>query len=259
MSDGHGHEATAEQMLVEEAVGGFGVERPRDSSLESIVQMPTWREVLVEMVYQNEIDPWNVDVCKVANKYLEAVRGLQMDDLRIPANLILAASILLRFKSDMVSLEDEPVQAELDDFIDMGDEEIPQLELSSRIPPKSRISLDDLVGAVQEVMDEAQKRDEKSAVRSLQPKIEPLDHIDIRMSEFKIENEVGRLYEKICSLADSQKLVAFSSLVQKKDRQSVVFTFLPLLFLANDGMVSLSQEPFFGEIFIRLVAKDKSG
>jgi chromatin segregation and condensation protein Rec8/ScpA/Scc1 (kleisin family) len=73
------------------------------------------------------------------------------------------------------------------------------------------------------------------------------------MSQFKIEDEVEKLYKKIGQLVDSQDLVTFSNIVDKKDRTKVIFTFLPLLFLANEGRVVLSQEPFFGEIFIRLM------
>lgn len=255
MSDGLPSIDMPEQVLFEEAF-----ERPREATLESIVAMPTWREVLVEMVHQNEIDPWNVDVAQVANKYLEAVRGLQMDDLRIPANLILAASILIRFKSDMINLDEEPQQTGLDDFMDDFDSnEIPQLELTSRIAPKSRITLDDLVEAVESVMNETQKRDEKIATKKANEVfIEPLKYMDIKVSEFKIEDQVSKLLEKIQTGVDSQNLVTFNSLLEKRDKQSIVFAFLPLLFLANEGKVVLSQEPFFGEIFIRLADKVRS-
>jgi len=255
MSDGQIGIAQPEQVLIEDL---SSVERPRDNNLESIVQMPTWREVLMDMVYQNEIDPWNVDVAQVANKYLETVRGLQMDDLRVPANLILAASILIRIKSDLVNLE-EPVQSELEDFMDTYDpSEIPALELSSRIAPKGRITLDDLVEAVGHVMEETQIRDEKRAARAEQVYIEPITNMQIRMSEFKIEDEVGRLHSKIKELVDSQNLVTFSNLVGKTDKRSVVYTFLPLLFLANEGKIALTQDLFFGEIFIRLANQSKS-
>lgn len=257
MSDGRIGIAEPEQVLVEDF---SSIERPRDTNLESIVQLPTWREVLVDMVYQNEIDPWNVDVAQVANKYLEAVRGMQMDDLRVPANLILAASILVRFKSDMVSLEEKPVQSELDEFMDDYDpQEIAPLELSSRIAPKGRITLDELVQAVGQVMDEAQEKDQKRAQRAAEVYIEPVKNLQIRVSEFKIEDEVGHLYQRMKSMADSQNLVAFSSLVEKKDKRGIVFTFLPLLFLANEGKVSLAQDSFFGEIFIRIANKSESG
>jgi segregation and condensation protein A len=157
MSDGLLDRTGAEQLLEEDIV-----QRPRDASLESIVQMPTWREVLVDMVYQNEIDPWNVDVAQVANKYLQTIRGMQMEDLRVPANLILASSILLRFKSDMVSLEEAPVQSQLDDFIDVDESQpISALELNWRIAPKGRMTLDDLVEADEGVMSNESPKENK--------------------------------------------------------------------------------------------------
>ncbi|MFH1307093.1 MAG: segregation/condensation protein A [Candidatus Micrarchaeota archaeon] len=242
----------SEQLLMEEM--------PRDENekkehnLEKIIQMDTWREILYDMVAKREINPWDIDVVVVAGKYLGRIKEMQMDDLRIPANLILAAAILLRFKSDMINL-DEPAQMVLDDFDSVGEGEIPQLELRARIPPKRRVTLDELVDAVENVFEEQKKHMERVEKRAaMKTEIAPLE---IKMNEFNIEHGINSVLEKIKTRLDREGLVTFSNLLDNRNRVEIIYTFIPLLFLAQEGKVHLRQDPFFGEIFINLNGKEE--
>ena len=47
----------------------------KSANLEKMVQLPTWREMLYDMVSENKLDAWNIDVAKVTNKYLEIGRA----------------------------------------------------------------------------------------------------------------------------------------------------------------------------------------
>lgn len=229
----------------------------KDADLEKIVLLPTWREVLMDMVRQKEIDPWDVDVVIVSNKYLERIQKMQqVDDLRIPANLILAAAILLRFKSDMLELDEPVVQSTLEDYADedISYDEIPVLELRGRIPPKRRVTLDELVNAVEKVFE---RQRVKQSNRKQIPAEIPTTQIEVALSEFDIDSEIENLHTKIFEKKDVENLVRFSNLLKEKNREEVVFTLLPLLFLAQRGDVSINQDPFFGEIFIRVHKRDR--
>ena len=57
-------------------------------------------EVLVELAKRGEIDPWDIDIAKATEKFLQYIDSLEKRDLRIPARTLLYASILLRMKSD---------------------------------------------------------------------------------------------------------------------------------------------------------------
>lgn len=69
-----------------------------DLNLQEFVRNATWRELLVDLIDENKLDPWDIDIIKVVDSYVSAVRKMQIMDLHIPANIILAASILLRMK-----------------------------------------------------------------------------------------------------------------------------------------------------------------
>ena len=72
-------------------------------NLQEFVKNATWRELLVELVDSNQLDPWNIDIVKVVDSYIAVVRKMQVMDLHIPANIVLAASILLRMKRETIT------------------------------------------------------------------------------------------------------------------------------------------------------------
>ncbi|VVB56757.1 Segregation and condensation protein A [uncultured archaeon] len=224
-----------------------------ERDITRIVQMPTWREVLMDLVHTNQIDPWNIDVVEITRAYVDQVRKMTMNDLRVPANLILAAAILLRFKSDMLRLDEPVAQTTLDAYEDSGPVgDIPLLELRGRIPPKRRVTLDELVSAVEEVFERERRRDSAPTMLAPPPAIE------IKLAEFNLDTEVAALQQKLASRKDGEGLVLFSALLDEPTRHAVVYTFLPLLFLTQRGEVSMAQEPFFGEIIIRTGLEKKA-
>jgi len=219
--------------------------------LEALVAQPTWREMLLDLVVTEKLDPWNIDLVEIASKYLERIRNLQKLDLRVPANLILAASILLRFKSDALRFEEEEQVVEEQVFIDelQPPLEIPMLSLRTRIPRKRKVTLDELMTALEEVFEEQRRKQEKPVIR---------ENLLINMPKYDITERMKEIYGRVKKLADSAGLVTFSSLLKSKTREEIIYTLLPILHLAQDGKLSVFQEKFFGEIFIQLPTSEET-
>ena len=59
-------------------------ELPEDMKLEKIVALPTWREMLLDLVATKKLDPWNIDIVEIATGYLEKIKKMEMLDLRVP-------------------------------------------------------------------------------------------------------------------------------------------------------------------------------
>ena len=59
---------------------------------------------------EGRYDPWDIDIARATEKFLEYIDSLEKRDLRIPARTLLYASILLRMKSDSMEgqKEEEP-------------------------------------------------------------------------------------------------------------------------------------------------------
>jgi segregation and condensation protein A len=215
--------------------------------LEHFVSEGTWKDLLIELVRKNELDPWNVDIIEIADKYIEAVKELKVLDLRIPANIILAASILLHFKSEALYLELEGKQ-ENEEVAEEPTQriipEIPPLSFRLRLPPKRKITLAELIQALDEAMKIKEvKEQRRSEVFTLPIKFENKD----------IELELSRVLHEIKMSVDKKGMTTFSSLAKvSKSNDLLVDLFVPLLYLANRGKIMLLQEQFFGEIIIVL-------
>ncbi|WP_339104120.1 ScpA family protein [Haloterrigena salinisoli] len=67
-------------------------------------------ELLVQLAEDGEIDPWDIDVVRVTDKFLAAIEDV---DLRTSGRALFYASVLLRMKSDELFTADEPDEEEL--------------------------------------------------------------------------------------------------------------------------------------------------
>ena len=227
-------------------------------NLEKIVTYPTWREMLIKVIEKENIDPWDIDIVKLTSKYIEYVRRMKNLELNIPANIILAASILLRMKSDVLEINDDSHDVEDEMYVEDNDtiEEIPILELKTRIPPKRRVTLDELV----EALDEAFQKETEHSIRLTHPVMRNKQKI-ITERFYDIDVLTEELMNKMKGKFDDKGMLAFSSLLNNKnDITEKVKLFLPLIFLANKGKLVLIQEILFGDIIIvktdKLFSKD---
>nr|HPM60845.1 segregation/condensation protein A [Methanoregulaceae archaeon] len=77
-------------------------------------------EILVQMAERGEIDPWNIDIVEVTDRFLSELERRKELDLRISGRTLFYAAILLRMKSEYLDLsgdtEDEEVPDDDDGF-----------------------------------------------------------------------------------------------------------------------------------------------
>lgn len=66
----------------------------------------TWRDILYEVL--KGMNPWDVDLVELATRYSQKVDEMREMNFRIPANVVLVCSVLLRMKADILTpREDE--------------------------------------------------------------------------------------------------------------------------------------------------------
>lgn len=215
--------------------------------IQDLVKDATWKDILVELVKRNELDPWDIDLIDIVEGYVEVVRHMKVLDLRVPANIILAAAILLRLKSDMLEIEEKAEEAPQAEEIPLPPF-VPAEELSVRLrlPPKRRISLNELIDALDEAMKLKEYKEAQAA--SSGPKTMPLflNHADVEL-------DVEKVFKLVKKNMDGSKMVTYSLLCDSTESESPILEiFIPLLFLANKNRVLLLQENFFGEILVSL-------
>jgi segregation and condensation protein A len=220
--------------------------------LVDLIDQPAWKTILVDLVKSAKMDPWNIDVSDLTEKYLEKIDQLEHSNLRVPANAILACAILVKTKSKHLKLssveeeEEKPVLSEEQKQLFL--EELPDL-IGNRSVREGRISLDELVDSIEGIIQ--QTTPQKSSARNM-PRME-LD-FDTTSIEERLEEVLSIIKNKV----DSQGIVLFNDLIEGQNNESIIDTFLPVLFLMNSGKVLAYQEEFFGDIFVKLLSEERA-
>jgi segregation and condensation protein A len=219
-----------------------------DLNLQEFVKNATWRELLVELVETNKLDPWDIDIIKVVDSYITAIKKMQVMDLHIPANIILAASILLRMKSESINVtqldevldQEEPVQTER--IIP----DVPTLIPRLRLQPKRKITLNELMDALGDAIKINERR-----VSVIKQRAEP---ISIVVEKDDIDEKIRIAYNLVKDNVDKEGVTTFARLSSGFGgfENILLSLFVPLLFLAHKGEVVLMQDQFFNEIFVKL-------
>lgn len=257
-SSGESSEESSEENVGEEngdkiTNGATQIDLQKPEEIEQLVENPTWREILVDLVKKEKFDPWNLDIVDITNKYIERIKKMKLLDLHISSNVILAAAILLHFKAETLRLESEEQFVEQQVFVEEPPVEVSMLQLRVRVPPKRTVTLADLIQALEEVMKIEKRREERL-------KEKPIQLLELKIPTYNIEKEMENILTKAQQLADREGWLTFSQLLPKeKTPKNIVFTLLPVLHLVQEEKLYLLQERIFGEIFLKLINNKKIG
>lgn len=232
----------------------------------------TWKDIIYDLIRSEQMDPWDIDMGKLSARYISVVRELKKFDFKVSGKVLLAAALLLNIKSNKLleedinyfdsliaqrnAVDDEQFYEELEHAEFRNPEEISEQERMQLIPrtpqPRTRkVSVYDLVGALEKALEVKKRRIMKS-----------LPDMEITLPEKKrdITVMIKQTYKGILSRLTQNKAnhMAFSELLPAgATREDKIMTFIPLLHLTNDRKIDLHQGEHFGEIAIQLIDKEK--
>src|SRR3989338_7494995 len=131
----------------------------------------TWQTIIYDLVKSDEMDPWDIDIGLLTNKYIGVVKQLKEFDFRISGKVVLASALLLKIKSrrlvgeDLEALDQMFAGAEEQDQVQgLFEETIPSAEekpfLLPRTPQprKRKVSVYDLVKALEQALEVKKRR-----------------------------------------------------------------------------------------------------
>ena len=229
----------------------------------------SWKAIIYDLIRKEEMDPWDVNVSTLAQKYIERLKEIKQKDLKVSGKVLLAAAILLKIKSKRLVGEDlnefdrllSATDVDEDEFYDGLADELRRgeeralyegIELMPRTPQprKRKVSVYDLVKALEQAL-EVKKRRVFNSIRE--------SNVKIPENKFDISEAIRGIYGKILGLFKSRKeqQIAFGELVPSESREDHVYTFIPLLHLFNENKIELEQKEHFGEINIKLRGKSE--
>lgn len=240
----------------------------------------TWQSMIYDLVSSENMDPWNIDLSLLANKFLEKLKKLKEMDLKISGKVLLAAAIMLRVKSYRFLEEDISALDNLIASVNNNQDEIPFEELiyagengaidvsnlnildekpvlypRTPQPRKRKVSVFDLVKALEKALEVYQRRPSK-IVSNIEVKA-PEKTRDISLVIKDVYNKILDFFKKNKknSKLKFENLLSDKSLENKEEK---VFTFIPLLHLDFQRKIDLLQEIQFGDIEIKLVEKNNN-
>jgi segregation and condensation protein A len=212
------------------------------------------------------MNPWDIDVSLLSQKFLEMLRKLKELDFRISGKMVLASAVLLKMKSDILIDEDianfdnmmsnqgeDTSLLDYDTQMTLVDEHgMPQIFPRTPQPRKRKVSVFDLVQALEKAL-EVENRRKKSIpnTKKLVMKI-PENHFDLGKSMQSVYTKVESHYK---NKKNKNNTLTFEQLVTSGSKQDKVLTFVPLLHLDNQRKVDLEQDKHFEQISVKLAGK----
>ncbi len=220
-----------------------------------------WQDIIYDLINTEQLDPWDIDITILSDKYLEKIKQLEEADFFISSKVLLAAALLLRIKSEILlnkyirSIDEilfgkEEKKKYVVEKIEL-EEEIPQLTIKSPIPRLKRVTLKELLESLNKAITTENRRIKKEILNTNALRE---TGISLPKRRFNIKNKIREIHDKLSlhfKKNTEEKKISFTKLIGE-DKEERVISFSPLLHLENQKKIWLEQENHFEEIYIWL-------
>jgi len=225
-------------------------------------------EILVQMAEKGEIDPWNIDIVEVTDRFLEELERRKELDLRVSGRTLFYAATLLRMKSEYLQqIEETPDEDEfegmgldfdLDSEIDLdggtlGPIERLEREIKRRLERKDLrkrpFTLFELITILREAEKEERRR--RRLTTQEDDYLVLADDVVAIAHEESYQDAADTVFDLCEQGCADEAIIPLSSLARDLG-WDICDIYIPLLFLTLDGKVWLKQDEFFGELYFRV-------
>ena len=219
----------------------------------------SWQAIIYDLINTEQLDPWDIDLSLLAQKFLERVRTFEEANFFISSKVLLATSLLLRMKSEILLEHDlktldevlfgkKEVHTYTQERIEL-DEDIPALSIRTPLPRYKKVTLEELMKALGHAI-RTENRRIKKVVVARQQEFETA--ISLPKQRINVQDKIREMHARLRKIfKDREHRLSFSELAGTTIEERVA-TFIPLLHLDNQQKVWLEQEGHFAEIWILL-------
>jgi len=215
--------------------------------------------IIFELVINEKLDPWKIDLVKFTQMYLERIREENDIDFIVAGKIIhMAWNILMRKSENILThVEQEEYGVDMDFFeLDFspfeegrGYElmEVHEIDIKEpvRREKKRPVSLMELLQAINEAKVEVER---KKRQRKIREKFK--FNLEEKVHKEDLEEEIKEIWERLCEVQGDEISLSF---LYDGTREDFIKVFLSLLFLERFQKVKLIQEKAYGEITIRIL------
>lgn len=222
----------------------------------------TWQSIIHGLIKSEEMNPWDIDVSLLTQKYLETVKKLQETNFFLSGKILLASAMLVKIKSnkllneeisnfDNILFHQEENFDELEDFAQFHERpkfDHPGLGIKTPQSRKRRVSVKDLINALEKALEVNKRRIIRHNA------LWNFNKPEIPEKKVNMGDLIKNIYEKIRSFFQKKEKVTFNKLLPEGDigKKEKILTLYPLLHLDTQEKIDLVQEEHFGEIEIQM-------
>jgi segregation and condensation protein A len=251
-----------------------GESEQTDPTLQGVVEDPV--EILVGLAERGEIDPWNINIIEVTDRFLSELERCRQLNLQVSGRTLFYAATLLRMKSEHLELFSDSDEGGTDADDEFFDENF-DVALDSEIEYNGRL------GPIERLEHEIQRRLDRKNLRK-----SPVTLFELIIELKNLEKEERRR-RRISDTVDDSLIFADDvvNIAHDEDYQESAMTvleecldcieleaemtlaqicqklgwgmpevYIPLLFLAHEGRCSLRQEEFFSDVYVQIYHAD---
>ncbi len=218
-----------------------------------------WQAIIYDLINTEQLDPWDIDLVLLTNKYLKKIKQLEEADFFVSSKVLLAASLLLRLKSEILlnkhirSIDEilfgKKEQEKQVEEVEIDKQELPSLYPKTPLLRYKKVTLQDLLSALNKAISTEQRRIRREVNRK---QIEKEAEIVLPKTKISIKDRIRKIYSKLLTkFKQKQTKISYSELTGNKKEEKIA-CFLPCLHLDNQQKLFLEQERHFSEIYIWL-------
>ena len=187
-------------------------------------------DIVLKLMINGEVDPWNVDIVELADKYLQEIKNMHIPDLRLASKALAAAALLLKMKADALDLGEK--------------EENSEKNHRKRIFGIKRFyTIDEIAHVLKKYIAPVIEFKPKRKYIRRKPYRRKPKTLEIPLFHATLEETIEALEKQF---RDLEGFITLSQLNHPNKAQA----FVALLFLNYEGIINIYQEEEFGEIYI---------
>lgn len=218
-----------------------------------------WQEIIYDLINSEQLDPWDINVSILVDKYLIKIKELEEADFFISSKVLLAASLLLRIKSEILlnkyikSIDEILFGKKESDTRKLErielDEQIPELIPRSPMPRFKKVTLKELVESLNKAIATENNRIKKEIIKKNAIRE---SSISLPKKTISIKDKIKNIFLRLQNHFENntnEKKINYNSFANSK-REEKISSFTPLLHLEHQKKIWLEQKEHFGEIHI---------
>jgi len=225
---------------------------------------PSWQGIIYELINSEQLNPWDIDLTLLCQGYFEKIQEMEEHDFFASSKILLAASFLLRIKSEILLNKhikeiDEILFGKKEEDkkyilerIELEEGELPLLIPKSPLPRFKKVTLDELMGALETAI----KTESRRITKEIEEKQrERLAYVDLpKVKRINIKDRIRQFYARVLASFNNPKHKSKIKLPYSEftsnNKEAKITCFLPLLHLSNTERLWLEQDGHFDEIWI---------